>query len=71
MRCAGAREGPGQPLLRGDELARELGIPRGPQVGELLRGAAPRPSYAGELDTREQALAYARTLAAATARLAP
>ena len=38
-RCAGAREGPPQPLLRGDELARELGIAPGPRVGRAARGA--------------------------------
>jgi putative nucleotidyltransferase with HDIG domain len=55
-------EGPAEPLLRGDELARELAIPEGPQVGELLEALA-EARYAGELDTREQALAYARDLA--------
>jgi putative nucleotidyltransferase with HDIG domain len=53
--------GPGQPLLRGDELANELDIPIGPKVGELLVELA-TARYAGELETREQALAYARTL---------
>jgi putative nucleotidyltransferase with HDIG domain len=53
--------GPGQPLLRGDELAHELDIPIGPKVGELLVELA-TARYAGELETREQALAYARTL---------
>ena len=32
-------EGPPAPLLRGDELAGELGIPTGPRVGELLEGS--------------------------------
>jgi poly(A) polymerase len=54
-------EGPGQPLVRGDELAAELAIPLGPRVGELLE-ALTEARYAGELDTREQALAYARAL---------
>ncbi len=54
-------EGPGRPLLRGDELARELSIPLGPQVGELLEALA-EARYAGELDTREQALTYASAL---------
>jgi poly(A) polymerase len=54
-------EGPAEPLLRGDELARELAIPVGPQVGELLEELA-EARYAGELGTREQALAYARDL---------
>ena len=55
-------EGPPAPLLRGDQLAGELGIPTGPRVGELLRELA-RAQYAGELTTREQALAYARARA--------
>jgi poly(A) polymerase len=51
--------GPPQPLLRGDELAREIGIPVGPQVGELLELLS-AARYTGEIHTREQALAYAR-----------
>ena len=54
-------EGPPRPLLRGDELARELGIPTGPRVGELLEELA-AAQYAGELATREHALGYARGL---------
>jgi poly(A) polymerase len=53
------REGPLPPLLRGDELACELGIPLGPRVGELL-GELARAQYTGEVDTREQAIAFAR-----------
>ena len=53
-------EGPAAPLLRGDELAADLGIPPGPRVGELL-GELAEGQYAGELTTREQALAYVRT----------
>ena len=52
-------EGPPVPLLRGDELARELGIPTGPRVGELLAQLA-AAQYAGEVGTRSQALAFAR-----------
>jgi poly(A) polymerase len=55
-------EGPPRPLLRGDELARALGIETGPRVGELLRELA-AAQYAGEVRTAEQALAYARELA--------
>jgi len=54
-------EGPPQPLLRGDELAADLGIPTGPRVGELL-GELTEAQYAGEITTRDQALAFARTL---------
>jgi len=61
-------QGPPRPLLRGDELARELGIQTGPRVGELLEELA-AAQYAGELDTREQALAHARLRLQASARL--
>jgi putative nucleotidyltransferase with HDIG domain len=54
-------EGPPQPLLRGDELAKALGIPTGPRIGELLAELA-EAQYAGDLPTPEHALAYARTL---------
>jgi poly(A) polymerase len=53
-------EGSPQPLVRGDELAAELGIPAGPGLGALL-GELAAAQYAGEIATREQALAYART----------
>jgi putative nucleotidyltransferase with HDIG domain len=55
-------EGPPEPLLRGDELAGALGIATGPRVGELLEQLA-EAQYAGELQSREQALDYARRLA--------
>jgi poly(A) polymerase len=51
--------GPPKPLLRGDELADELGIPLGPRVGELLERLT-RAQYTGEVGTREQALAFLR-----------
>jgi hypothetical protein len=54
-------DGPPQPLLRGDELARELSIPAGPELGRLLE-ALSQARYAGEIDTREQAIARAREL---------
>jgi poly(A) polymerase len=52
-------DGPPAPLLRGDELAVELGIAIGPRIGELLADLA-RAQYAGEVTTREQAIAFAR-----------
>ena len=55
-------EGPPRPLVRGDELADDLGIAAGPRVGELLEELA-EAQYAGEIATREQALAYARARA--------
>ncbi|HTD09094.1 MAG TPA: HDIG domain-containing protein [Solirubrobacteraceae bacterium] len=53
--------GPPRPLLRGDELADDLGIARGPRVGELLEAIA-AAQFSGEVDTRAQALSYARKL---------
>jgi poly(A) polymerase len=52
-------KGPPPPLVRGDDLAGELGIPTGPRVGKLLEELA-EAQYAGDVLTREQALAYAR-----------
>jgi len=52
-------DGPPRLLLRGDELVRELGIPAGPRLGELL-GELAAAQYAGEIATREQALAHLR-----------
>jgi poly(A) polymerase len=52
-------DGPPAPLLRGDELARALGIATGPRIGELLERLS-EAQYAGEVLTREQALANAR-----------
>ncbi len=47
------------PLLRGDELARELGV-KGPRIGALLAELA-EAQFAGEVRTREEALAYLRS----------
>jgi poly(A) polymerase len=56
----GARAaGPATPLVRGDELARELGIAPGPRLGELLEAIA-EARFAGEVAGREDAVAYAR-----------
>jgi poly(A) polymerase len=54
-------EGPPRPLLRGDELASDLGIPEGPRLGKLLEGLL-EAQYAGEISTRDHALTYAREL---------
>ncbi len=50
--------GPPAPLVRGDELARELGIEPGPELGRLLAEIA-TAQYAGEVGTREDAISYA------------
>ncbi len=55
-----------EPLLRGDELARELGLEPGPRIGELLAELA-AAQYAGEIASREQALAHARARLGAAA----
>lgn len=55
------REGPPRPLLRGDELATELDLPRGPQIGELL-AELEAAQYAGEVSTRAGAIELARRL---------
>lgn len=53
--------GPPVPLWRGDELAGQLEIPTGPRLGEILRELT-AAQYAGEICTREQALARAHWL---------
>jgi len=58
--------GPPVPLVRGDELADALEIQRGPQLGTLL-AELEEAIYAGDVTTREQAVAYARTLLASDA----
>jgi hypothetical protein len=49
------------PLVRGDELVRELGLAPGPEIGRLLEGLR-RAQFTGEVGTREQALDLARRL---------
>jgi putative nucleotidyltransferase with HDIG domain len=53
------RQGPPEPLLRGDELAAELGITPGPELGDLL-AEIEAAQYAGEVSTREDAVDRAR-----------
>jgi len=55
-------EGRRPPLVRGDELVRELGLPPGPQLGELL-AQLEEDRFAGAIATREDAIARARELA--------
>jgi putative nucleotidyltransferase with HDIG domain len=53
------REGPPKPLLRGDELAAELGLGEGPELGELL-AELEAAQYAGEVGNRDEALSHLR-----------
>ena len=59
-------EGPPRALLRGAELAAELGIERGPRLGELLE-ALREAQYAGAVSDRAHALDYVRALIASDA----
>ncbi len=56
-----AADAPRTPLVRGDELARELGIEPGPRLGELL-ARLEEDRFAGEIATREDAVRRAREL---------
>ena len=53
--------GPPKPALRGDVLARELGIESGPEVGELLARLR-EAAFTGEATTPDEALQLARRL---------
>ncbi len=57
------------PLLRGDELAGELGLAPGPALGRLLEELA-EARFAGEISSREQAISYARAIRASEPRAA-
>jgi poly(A) polymerase len=53
------RDGPPVPLLAGNELAAELNIAEGPELGELL-AELEAAQYAGEVGNREEAVEYLR-----------
>jgi poly(A) polymerase len=53
------RDGPPVPLLRGDEVALELDIEPGPELGELLADLE-AAQYAGEVNDRVDAIDYLR-----------
>jgi poly(A) polymerase len=53
------REGPPEPLLRGDEVAAALGIEPGPELGSAL-AELEAAQYAGEITDREGALEHLR-----------
>ncbi|MEI6792789.1 MAG: HD domain-containing protein [Actinomycetes bacterium] len=58
--------GPPAPLLRGDELALELGIEHGPQLGEALAAIA-QAQYCGTVSTKPEAVELAAQVLAAGA----
>ena len=53
------RADPPRPPVRGDTLARALGLAPGPRIGELLHELE-EAGYAGEVSGPEEAIAYAR-----------
>jgi poly(A) polymerase len=53
------RDGPPSPLMRGDELAAELGIEEGPELGAAL-AELEAAQYAGEVVDREGAIKHLR-----------
>lgn len=53
------RSGPPEPLLRGDEIAAEVGIDPGPELGEAVLELE-AAQYAGEVTGRPQAVAHLR-----------
>jgi tRNA nucleotidyltransferase/poly(A) polymerase len=53
------------PLLSGNDLMELLQLPPGPQIGELLEGLCEEQA-AGDIRTREEALAWVRTRAASS-----
>ncbi len=55
-----------EPLLRGDDLIRDLGLAPGPVIGQLLEQVREARS-SGEISTREEALALARHVLAGAA----
>jgi poly(A) polymerase len=55
------RTGPPAPVLRGDELAAELEIEPGPELGRIL-GEIEAARFAGEVSSRQDAVALARRL---------
>jgi hypothetical protein len=51
--------GPREPLVRGDVLARAVGLEPGPELGRLLEEIA-EAQYAGEIASEHDAIAFAR-----------
>jgi poly(A) polymerase len=59
------RDGPPRSPIPGDELASELGIEPGPELGRII-GEVEAAVYTGEVSDRDDAVAFARQLTAAT-----
>jgi putative nucleotidyltransferase with HDIG domain len=55
------RQRPPRPPIRGDRLARELGIEPGPELGRIL-AELEEASFAGEIESAQEAVARAREL---------
>ena len=53
------REGSPEPLIRGDQLARELGIEPGPRLGQIVEELA-AARFAGEVNSAGEAVEHAR-----------
>jgi putative nucleotidyltransferase with HDIG domain len=56
-----AAGGAPKPPIRGDDLAEAIGIPRGPKLGKLL-AELQEARFAGEIETRDEAVDLARRL---------
>jgi poly(A) polymerase len=59
-----------RPPLRGDELARAVGLRPGPELGQILRELE-EASFVGEITSREQAIDRARSMVSERSRSAP
>jgi hypothetical protein len=57
------RSRPPRPPLRGDQLARAIGLPPGPEIGQILRELE-EASFAGEIASTDEAIERARALVA-------
>jgi len=59
------RAGRPRPPVRGDELARAVGLRPGPELGQILHELE-EASFAGEITSREQAIDRARSMVSGT-----
>jgi hypothetical protein len=61
------REDRPRPPVRGDELARALGLRPGPELGKILEELE-EASFAGEITSREEAIDRARSMVGGSVR---